>query len=128
MTAFKDEWPCLIIVPSSLRGTNTCQQTCSNPFAQLLSPSHRGLFPLHFCTIYSVRLLLRPGDNTQQHRIVFISGITSSDACKSCTLPSAEQWADALVEWVGITEDQIHVTNSGRDTDLAGRKFKVRFQ
>ena len=38
---------------------------------------------------------------------------------------SAEQWADALVEWLGITEDQIHVTNCGRDTDLTGRSFKV---
>ena len=38
---------------------------------------------------------------------------------------SAEQWADALVEWLGITEDQIHVTNCGRDTDLTGRCFKV---
>ena len=37
----------------------------------------------------------------------------------------AEQWVDALVEWLGITEDQIHVTNSGRDTDLTGRSFKV---
>ena len=40
-------------------------------------------------------------------------------------LSSAEQWADALVEWLGITEDQIHVTNCGRDTDLTGRSFKV---
>ena len=29
------------------------------------------------------------------------------------------------MEWLGITEDQIHVTNSGRDTDLTGRCFKV---
>ena len=29
------------------------------------------------------------------------------------------------MEWLGITEDQIHVTNCGRDTDLTGRSFKV---
>ena len=29
------------------------------------------------------------------------------------------------MEWLGITEDHIHVTNSGRDTDLTGRSCKV---
>ena len=29
------------------------------------------------------------------------------------------------MEWLGITEDHIHVTNSGRDTDLTDRSFKV---
>ncbi|EIE23396.1 P-loop containing nucleoside triphosphate hydrolase protein [Coccomyxa subellipsoidea C-169] len=54
MAAFRDEWPCLIIVPSSLR----------------------------------------------------------------------EQWVDALVEWLGITEEQVHVTNTRKDTDLTGRKYQ----
>ena len=30
---------------------------------------------------------------------------------------------DALVEWLGVTEDHVHVTNSKRDTDLTGRRF-----
>jgi replicative superfamily II helicase len=38
-------------------------------------------------------------------------------------LGHAEQWADALVEWLGMTEDQMHVTNSKRDADLTGRRF-----
>lgn len=129
MTAFKDEWPCLIIVPSSLRGTNTCQHSCSNPFAQLLSPPRHHIFHLHFCIMHSVRHLPCPGYNRQQHETVFtLLVIKSSDACDNWIWLSAEQWADALVEWVGITEDQIHVTNSGRDTDLTGRSFKVRLQ
>jgi len=48
-----------------------------------------------------------------------------SSAASDSTVASAEQWADALVEWLGITEDEIHVTNSGRDTDLASRSFKA---
>ncbi len=31
---------------------------------------------------------------------------------------------EALVEWLGITEDQVHVTNCRKDTDLTGRRFK----
>lgn len=27
------------------------------------------------------------------------------------------------MEWLGVTEDQVHVTNSKRDTDLTGRQF-----
>lgn len=30
---------------------------------------------------------------------------------------------DALVEWLGITESHVHVTNCKKDTDLAGRRF-----
>ncbi len=40
---------------------------------------------------------------------------------KSCC---AEQWVDALVEWLGITEEQVHVTNTRKDTNLTGRKFQ----
>ncbi len=35
----------------------------------------------------------------------------------------AEQWADALVEWLGVTEERVHVTNTKRDADLTGRRF-----
>jgi len=30
---------------------------------------------------------------------------------------------DALVEWLGITESHVHVTNCKKDTDLANRSF-----
>jgi len=48
-----------------------------------------------------------------------------SSAASDSIVAGAEQWADALVEWLGITEDEIHVTNSGRDTDLTNRSFKA---
>ena len=46
----------------------------------------------------------------------------------SLTLPDAaattEQWIEALVEWLGITEDRVHCTTTKRDTDLTGRRFE----
>ena len=36
---------------------------------------------------------------------------------------SAEQWADALLEWLGLTEDRMHIVTRNADADLAGRRF-----
>ena len=36
---------------------------------------------------------------------------------------SAEQWADALLEWLGLTEERMHIVTRNADADLAGRRF-----
>ncbi|KAL0034775.1 hypothetical protein WJX77_006947 [Trebouxia sp. C0004] len=54
MACYKDEWPCIIITPSSLR----------------------------------------------------------------------EQWADALHQWLGITDDCVHMVTKGKDCQLEGKKFQ----
>ncbi|KAL0028605.1 hypothetical protein WJX79_005056 [Trebouxia sp. C0005] len=54
MACYKDEWPCVIITPSSLR----------------------------------------------------------------------EQWADALHQWLGITDDCVHMVTKGKDCQLEGKKFQ----
>ena len=36
----------------------------------------------------------------------------------------AEQWADALHQWLGVTEDRVHLINSGKDCNIQHRKFQ----
>ena len=55
------------------------------------------------------------------------SGFTAwSSTCVWCGLvrSRAEQWIDALVEWLGVTEERVHCTSTKRDADLTGRRFE----
>ena len=36
----------------------------------------------------------------------------------------AVQWADALHQWLGITEDRVHVVTGKHNQSLAGRRFE----
>ena len=36
----------------------------------------------------------------------------------------AEQWADALHQWLGITDDCVHMVTKGKDCQLEGKKFQ----
>ena len=34
------------------------------------------------------------------------------------------QWADALHQWLGITEDRVHVVTGKHNQSIAGRRFE----
>ena len=34
------------------------------------------------------------------------------------------QWADALHQWLGITEDRVHVVTGKHNQTIAGRRFE----
>ena len=36
----------------------------------------------------------------------------------------AEQWADALHQWLGITDDCVHIVTKGKDCQLEGKDFQ----
>ena len=37
-------------------------------------------------------------------------------------MPPAEQWADALHRWLGVTEDHVHVVHSSKDAQRVPQK------
>ena len=40
-----------------------------------------------------------------------------------CKALRAEQWADALHQWLGVTDRRMFILNAGKDLDLVGRIF-----
>jgi len=55
--------------------------------------------------------------------------VQSAPICTTSTrvilgLCFAEQWADALHQWLGITDDCVHMVAKGKDCQLEGKKFQ----
>ena len=49
--------------------------------------------------------------------------------CNAANMPElfdaiAEQWADALHQWLGITDDHVHMVSKGKDCQLEGKTFQ----
>ena len=51
--------------------------------------------------------------------------ITEHTAARVATVAwIAEQWADALHQWLGITDDCVHIVTKGKDCQLEGKDFQ----
>lgn len=146
MACYRDEWPCVIVTPSSLRGAEhvTCAMTrqaellhvsicllvsrqgagsCGNTMLDTYVPNasglsfghaHIGSFACFACNLAAVMVVMSMALHT---------------ACKHanahCSVCCAEQWADALHQWLGITDEHVYMVTKGKDCDnLLGKKFQ----
>ena len=54
-----------------------------------------------------------------------MSGLASNSLLMMrCHGRGAAQWAQALYDWLMVTEDKVHVVTGSRDSSLAGRRFQ----
>ena len=129
LAAYRDEWPALIITPSSLRGT-----TPFSLFIHFISTSLFGVqIHVKACHLYSHVVLMLLCHHGQHIALSLrFSRCLGQNEAASATISSifcfifnffsplpAEAWADALHQWLDVTEDAVHIVNSARDADIS---------
>ena len=73
-----------------------------------------------YCSIVDACLAL-----CSKHELVsLVYRLLLAQPLTCCLLACAEQWADALHQWLGITDDHVHMVSKGKDCQLQGKKFQ----